>query len=556
FQSLSHLGPRATFEAAQTPYNKTKNRYPNILPYDHSRVVLRARKDSHGSDYINANFVDGYGCPQKYIAAQGPLTETIKDFWRLIWEKGCTTIVMLGDTEHKLRSDCERYWPEDGHQEYGDVAVSVVDVTHMTDWTVRTFLVWVRLHPECMDKREVTQFQFTAWPDQGVPENTAPLIIFHHKYRYHLSSEETGPILVHCGAGVGRTGTFIAIDSLMDQMMMEGVVDVYGFVAQMRTQRNFMVQTHEQYAFIYDVLRDASLCGITEIPSQEIASSLLVLRDNDPDIIRQRQDEFEVSLACVASVSVFSRNRERTRNMAAPKRSDNFSFVAVDTNRIRLSITNDIPCSEYINASYIDSYNEAHEYIATQAPMENTINEFWQMVWEQKCTAIVMLTELQDRGQIESELYWPRDGCVRYGKYIVTKIDEEELDDHTQRSMDSLLVYHFQYHNWSAHGMPPRMNGLVFLHEQVQKIQSTEDHGPTVVHCSDGAGRTGVFLALAISIERLEAEDTVDIFQTVRWLRSQRPALVGSIEQYSCCYQAVKSYLSWRTRATNDYCTA
>jgi len=557
FKCLERLMWKSSWEASQAAHNRPKNRYCNIVAYDHSRVVLKSVKDIAGSDYINANYVDGYSSPARYIATQGPLKHTMNDFWRMIWETNVKTIVMIEMQGKENEPACERYWHETEPTEYGNVTVSQLNSCVMTDWIVREFIIW-STDPECAEKRDVFQYHFTSWPDRWVPRDTEAFLMFHHKLRAALAVDP-GPIVIHCSAGVGRTGSFIAIDSLMEQMETEKVVDVYGFVAKMRKQRNYMVQTQEQYWFIHDVLRDASICGVTTIPSDELGSGLLCVTGDEPEIVEKRTAQFENLQVCPANSPLFT--DALVRGNVVKNRCQ--EILPFNHNRVCLKNIPDEPGSDYINASFIDSYNEGRLYIAAQGPMMNTVDDFWRMVWEQRSTIVVMLGDLQENGVNQTARYWPEEGSVKHGKLHVTKIDEERLDDHTQRvlklrrhgSEDSRVLYHFQYRRWGETGLP-QAQSFLYLHQQVHKVQSSEEHhGPIVVHCSNGDGRTGVFLSLCLNIERLETEDNVDVFQTVRWLRSQRVGLVNTLEQYNFCYELIKSYLAWRTINTiqNDY---
>ncbi|XP_044169231.1 receptor-type tyrosine-protein phosphatase F-like isoform X1 [Acropora millepora] len=557
FKSLERVAWKSSWEASHAAFNRGKNRYCNIVAYDHSRVVLKSVRDIAGSDYINANYVDGYNSPAKYIATQGPLKHTVNDFWRMVWEKNVKTIVMIETHDNNKDPDCEKYWQETEPTEYGHVTVSHLSSCAMTDWVVREFIVW-STESDCTEKRDVFQYHFTNWPDHGVPFDTSSFLMFHHKLRGALSVDP-GPVLVHCSAGVGRTGCFIAIDSLMEQMESEKVVDVYGFVTKMRKQRNFMVQTQEQYWFIHDVLRDSCICGETTISSNELGSGLLCVSGVEPEVVEQRTAEFE-NLQVFPVDSLMFKDAMEHCNLRKNRCQETLPF---DHNRVRLSVMPGELGSDYINASFIDSYNECQIYIATQAPMENTVGDFWRMIWEQRSTIVVMLDDSEGTDSEQSTRYWPDESCNSYGSIYVTKIDEERLEDLTQRvfklwqrgSAESRLLYHFQYRRWLGNTLP-RAQSFVYLHQQVHKMRSgNEREGSIVVHCSNGDGRTGVFLALSLSIERLETEDSVDIFQTLRWLRSQRARLVTSLEQYNYCYDLIKSYLAWRTINTiqNDY---
>lgn len=234
-------------------HNKTKNRYPQITAYDHSRVILQAIDGVEGSDYINANFQDGYKKQNAYIASQGPLPQTFADFWRMIWENNSTAIVMITQIEEAGRVKCGQYWPNSGTETYGQFQVTHVSSEDRPSHTLRTFQL---SRNESDEKRVVNHFQFTAWPEHGVPEDPSAVLALREHVR-SLTSDNAGPPVVHCSAGVGRTGAYIAIDSMLERLKEEGNADVPGFVTQLRSQRNLMVQTLDQYVFVYDSLSKA-----------------------------------------------------------------------------------------------------------------------------------------------------------------------------------------------------------------------------------------------------------------------------------------------------------
>ncbi|XP_064369192.1 receptor-type tyrosine-protein phosphatase eta isoform X3 [Dromaius novaehollandiae] len=253
YEELRPAGVHQPKFAAELTENRGKNRYNNVLPYDISRVKLSAR--SHATDdYINANYMPGYASKKAFIAAQGPLPNTIDDFWRMIWEKNIYSIVMLTKCVEQARTKCEQYWPDKQSMSYGDIIVTMVSEIVLPEWTIRDFTVENSNAPEI---HTVRQFHFTSWPDHGVPETTDLLINFRHLVQeYNNQNPVDSPTLVHCSAGVGRTGTFIAIDRLIQQIEMENTVDVYGVVYDLRMHRPLMVQTEDQYVFLNQCVMD------------------------------------------------------------------------------------------------------------------------------------------------------------------------------------------------------------------------------------------------------------------------------------------------------------
>ncbi|XP_027507055.1 receptor-type tyrosine-protein phosphatase eta isoform X2 [Corapipo altera] len=253
YEELKSAGVHQPKFAAELPENRGKNRYNNVLPYDISRVKL-SNESSGTGDYINANYIPGYNSKKAFIAAQGPLPNTIDDFWQMIWEKNIYSIVMLTKCMEQARTKCEQYWPDKQSKTYGDIIVTMVSEIVLPEWTIRDFTVEKSNAPE---SHTVRQFHFTSWPDHGVPETTDLLIDFRHLvHQYNSQNPVDSPTLVHCSAGVGRTGTFIAIDRLIQQMEMENTVDVYGVVYDLRMHRPLMVQTEDQYVFLNQCVMD------------------------------------------------------------------------------------------------------------------------------------------------------------------------------------------------------------------------------------------------------------------------------------------------------------
>ncbi|NXI51843.1 PTPRV phosphatase, partial [Chloroceryle aenea] len=228
------------------------------LSDDHSRVKLSQLGDDPHSDYINANFMPGYTSQQEFIATQGPLKKTIDDFWRLVWEQNVCNIIMLTVCMENGRVLCDHYWPSESVPvSYGQVRVHLLMQSSSEEWTMREFKLW---HEGLRAERHVSHLHYTAWPDHGIPESTTSIMTFRELVREHIqSTKDAGPTLVHCSAGVGRTGTFIALDRLLQQMKQEQVVDTFGVVYTLRMNRYLMIQTLSQYIFLHSCILDKIL---------------------------------------------------------------------------------------------------------------------------------------------------------------------------------------------------------------------------------------------------------------------------------------------------------
>ncbi|KAM8861615.1 receptor-type tyrosine-protein phosphatase eta-like [Synchiropus picturatus] len=275
FEDLKVVGTGQAKLNALSVENKPKNRYNNVLPYDSSRVKLSIISGSPYDDYINANYMPGYLSRKEFIAAQGPLPGTVNEFWRMIWEKNVQTVVMLTRCIEQGKIKCEQYWTEDT-KHYANITVTKTSEVPLDDWTIREFDI---KNVKTAETRTIRHFHFTAWPDHGVPETTELLISFRHLVREHMDQySKFSPTVVHCSAGVGRTGTFIAIDRLVFQIERENVVDIYGVVHDLRLHRPLMVQTEAQYVFLnqcaLDIIKSRTGTNVDLIYQNTAAFSL------------------------------------------------------------------------------------------------------------------------------------------------------------------------------------------------------------------------------------------------------------------------------------------
>ncbi|XP_039525421.1 receptor-type tyrosine-protein phosphatase delta isoform X34 [Pimephales promelas] len=538
-------GQQFTWEHSNLEVNKPKNRYANVIAYDHSRVLLSAIDGIPGSDYINSNYIDGYRKQNAYIATQGALPETFGDFWRMIWEQRSANIVMMTKLEERSRVKCDQYWPNRGTETYGLIQVTLLDTVELATYCVRTFALYKNGSSE---KREVRQFQFTAWPDHGVPEHPTPFLAFLRRVK-SCNPPDAGPMVVHCSAGVGRTGCFIVIDAMLERIKHEKTVDIYGHVTLMRAQRNYMVQTEDQYVFIHDALQEAVTCGTTEVPARNLYAYIQKLTQIESgDNVTGMELEFKRLANTKAHTSRFI-----SANLACNKFKNRLvNIMPYESTRVCLQPIRGVEGSDYINASFIDGYRQQKAYIATQGPLAETTEDFWRMLWEHNSTIIVMLTKLREMGREKCHQYWPAERSARYQYFVVDPMAEYNMPQYILREFkvtdardgQSRTVRQFQFTDWPEQGVPKSGEGFIDFIGQVHKTKEQfGQDGPISVHCSAGVGRTGVFITLSIVLERMRYEGVVDIFQTVKMLRTQRPAMVQTEDQYQFCYRAGLEYL-------------
>ena len=419
FESLPEKFSDRTTVACDLPVNKPKNRYPDIRAYDQTRVKLASSEEIEGSDYINANFVVGYKERKRWVCAQGPLEYTLADFWRMIQEQGVEIVIMLTNLEEYNRVKCAQYWPGAGTSTYGPVTVAFVQEKRYSDYVVRELKMTVEGHAP----RTISHYHYLQWKDFNAPEHAPAMLKFVKRINEAWSG--SSPILVHCSAGVGRSGTLIAIDSLTQAISEEGAVSIFQTVSDLRRQRNYLVQSVKQYQFVYRAIMEFAQFGDTEMDAAKIKEHWVTLTEDKKDGLLAEFSKLANVVDDRKALSVATNAENKSKNG-----SD--SVIPYDRNRVILTPDGARPHSTYINASFIEGYFNDESFIITQDPLEETAMDFWRMVVEHNVATMVMLTG-PDSGSWQ---YWPADDGDRtatYGCMTVTLVNRESRPSYVKR---------------------------------------------------------------------------------------------------------------------------
>ncbi|TSK28170.1 Receptor-type tyrosine-protein phosphatase U [Bagarius yarrelli] len=528
--------------------DKPKGRHDTLLSHERHHVKMHSLLADPNSDYVNANYIDGYQRSNHFIATQGPKQDMIYDFWRMVWQENCYSIVMLTKLVEVGRVKCCKYWPDDS-EVYGDIKITLMKTETLAEYTVRTFAMERRGYPA---KHEVCQFHFTSWPEHGVPYHATGLLAFLRRVKAS-TPPDTGPVVVHCSMGAGRTGCYIVLDVMLDMAECEGVVDIYNCVKTLCSQRINMIQTEEQYVFIHDAILEACLCGETAIPVSEFALTYKdILRVDTQSNTSQLREEFQTLNSVTphldveeCSVSLLPRNREKNRSMDVLPPDRALAFL----------VTTEVDGSDYINAALMDSFLHPAAFVVTPHPLPNTTVDFWRLVFDYGCTSIVMLNQNNQSNSAWPCLqYWPETGMQQFGPMTVELLSRSTDDDVitrlfrvnniTRLQEGNLVVRHFQFLRWSAYrDIPDSKKAFLTLLAQVHKWQLECGDGRIVVHCLNGGGRSGMFCACTMIMEMIGHHSMVDVFYAVKTLRNSKSNMVETMEQYRFCYDLALEYL-------------
>ncbi|XP_023319121.1 receptor-type tyrosine-protein phosphatase kappa isoform X2 [Trichogramma pretiosum] len=558
-----------TSKAANKEINKHKNTNSKCIPYDYNRVVLKPIEGVPGSDYINASHVSSILKPNAYIVTQGPNDYTVCDFWRLVWEQNASCIVMLTKTFDFIKVMCTQYWPVDRDKEetYGEITVRVLDEEELANFRIRTLRMY-KMDPTrttITEERKIFQFHYTEWHCHTNPFSNA-VLEFRRRVRSMLNSMPTndGPMVVHCNDGGGRTGVFLMIDANLELGEEQDAFDIFGYFNKLRDARRGLIENMDQYRFVYDTLEEFISCGITWFPVGELSERLKSKSIKDP---RTRNNEYVREYNKVCKQTPRFTIGDCAGGHRADNREKNRDVLVVPPDNFRPYLTSfqGNTFTDYINAVFVDGYTKPREYIVTEWPMSRCLGEFWSLVYDYECSAVVVLC-VPPADSTSYPSFWPDGRHCKTKKYGPVFTIEHISHNHYSNiktwvfrinkkivSLTELMagikappktVQLFQLICWPMGQMvPTSTNSLVEMMNMVERWRQHTSYGPVAVVSPDGRSRCGVYCAANACIEQVIQHGEVDVFQAVKTVRRHRPQLIQSPTEYKYCYDLVLHYV-------------
>ncbi|KAK7102417.1 receptor-type tyrosine-protein phosphatase alpha-like [Littorina saxatilis] len=562
FATLDSMPEGVPQEVAQLKKNFKKNRFASILPYDRNLVVMRdGYSEGTATDFVNASYVSGYQLGKQFIAAQGPRDNTVGDLWRMIWQEQITHVVMLTNIQERGKPKCELYWPEEegGVDTFGPVTVTTTHVQCRDDFFIRTFNV---KRAGSAESREVTQYHYVSWPDHGAPTTTS--LVTFWRYVHNRTTPADGasvpPVLVHCSAGVGRTGTYIGLEIGVDMAVREGHINVLDLVKRLREQRCLMVQAVDQYVFLHKALLEAYTAHGTNVSVDEF--EVIFTGHITSDKPHPRVDkEFQTLQQMLTLTPAHRHDTASLEENVAKNR--NASILPSDEHLVYLT-EHVSGRNQYTNAVFMPTFRDHRGSIVTQLPLPATLVDFWRLVYGNDVSAIVSLSSPNKEQEVKPYCqYWPtKEGeQLKMGPYFVTltskterggsKVTSYSLNLGKKGVKSARVVELLHYKGWTGK-VGGSTSDILHLIDTLVTLQENTSTDRLVVQCSDGVGKSGLFCALCDIINRMTYDREVDVYMTVRHVQSVTPKALSSVTQYRYCYEVVQN----RVREMSVYANA
>ncbi|KRY90440.1 Receptor-type tyrosine-protein phosphatase mu [Trichinella pseudospiralis] len=566
--------------------NLKKNNYPDVLPFDYNRVILKPIPNEPNSHYINASYVDSFFQPKAFIITQALKTKAAcVDFWRMVWETNAEIVVMLTKVFDFMKVMCLQYWPLTKF-DYGDITVETVEAKTYAYFTLRCFRV-SRVENGSTIIRQVRHFHFTEWEVNSLPYISALLDFRRRVHNAVKRCPNNVPMIVHCSNGGGRSGVFLAIYANLDLAEAENMIDVYGYCQTLLNARQSALENLDQYVFIYETLAEAVQCNINPLTLDELRHRTTMYTTKQSrqalEAIYSQEYKFLTQLTpalrigdCAGGHRLENRGKNRDVMVVPP-----------DNSRPYLNtLHGESKDYTYINAVYVDGFRRKNEWIVTEWPKHHTIDSFWALVFDHSCHTVVNLSNdenskayprfIHSRGRqsygpfivdvLSSQQYpYATSHIVKVVKKKVFDIPGRKKSKRSERNekkltdqLDSLasILSELMVNNkggiqevdaricnvisvriWPIqHRVPLSTVGLIDVIKMARcwrkRAPDRPETKPTVVISHNGVSRVGIYVAINLLIDQMDVEQEVDVFHAAKIVRLNRPQLFDHKEEY------------------------
>ncbi|XP_078330011.1 receptor-type tyrosine-protein phosphatase alpha-like [Crassostrea virginica] len=536
--------PDVPCTVGKLPENLPKNRFKTTFPYDHSRIVLQS---SSNTNYINANYIKDTLGRIAYIASQGPKPNTVNDFVQMVWQEDVAVIAMVTSCKEGDTVKCEAYWPTKVMQKVikGMYIIQLLSEKEYSNFMIRQLNMTSK---ELNTSRQIVQLQYTMWPDHGIP-SPLDLLVYYQYVSRAMEKHLEHKLLVHCSAGVGRTGTFIALDALYRQGMKEGKINIVEYVNTMREDRMNMVQNANQYRFLYHVLYKAfqshgtvqSKYNFTKEVEYEMSSIKAV------NMSRLRKEFMD--LCSIKPVFTEDETKFGVLNLHLNMTK---SILPADNMRIILS-SYVAGRGSYYNAVPLSTFTMRDCFIAAQYPVPGAGVDFIRLLVDQDCSTLVSVNPLSEVPSA-NEWFPISDDCNSMCPYAIRIEHTDRLSEHfckyvlTMRATtnnDWHKVHVYEMTTWGMEDvLPSTTNVLLEVVKAVQHSEKVDPEHKIAIASRDGATGCGVFCAVYNAIQQLQQDEEVDMFTIVRQLQSRRPEMISNLNEYLFICQTVAEYIN------------
>ncbi|XP_052828968.1 receptor-type tyrosine-protein phosphatase kappa [Octopus bimaculoides] len=437
----------------------------------------------------------------------------------MVWQLKCNTIVMLTDIMENGKIKCVQYWPDEENTEsFGTIQVTHISTGFHATYIHRRFII-SKTGAQQNESWTIDHFFFNKWPDHGIPQHTEYILEFRNALRFREGT--TSSLIVHCSAGVGRTGTYICIDILLNEMLTGESVDVLASVTKLREERVHMVQKRIQLEFIYDVLVENILTGDYDINVNNISKEFSRIKETDHSTrVSILEHQFQIF-----KINFLENNW-------------GFSFSEIEGEYANFNIS----------GVFIDGPFSEKELFVTKSPNENDALEFLRCMRKRGYLNIVAFDSSE-----ETPTYLPRtlNETVKIGPYLLELINVEGKDvcihrvlkvefDNNSR-IEEFEINHFQVTIW-ADGNYPSCAEILQLSDILSAHQNEQFNKKIAVYCSKNFHKSGLLCIIHILKDAITSQSVINIVRLVRLIKKIEPNIIPDCESYAFIWE-VAAYL-------------